>query len=214
MEVRMQKILVGMFAIAGALMASPAARADVAYKFVVTNESPTLAALPAGIFAPTLTVTNAAFMSGTMDYSFTGGANKECNHGTTPGAYPCTVTGSGFVSLVNQNLLTGNDQTDVGYVIADIAFQPDGDLSGSLSASAFDNEDYSLSDSNGVWTGYFDTEAHSQCGLGIGGHTCTYTGYWAGPPYTGQREVPEPSAAILLASGLLGLGWVSRRKFI
>jgi hypothetical protein len=202
----MSKLLLGILVILGALAGSPAARADVVYQFVVTSESATLADLYPGTFAPILTVTDAAHESGALDYSFTGGATKECNSGVPPGSLPCAVTGSGFVSLRNHDVLTGNTNTDVGYVIADVTFQPDGGLSGSLSALAFDEEDYSLSGSGETWTGYVDSDIYAGCGDVGNTHTCTYTGQW--------EEVPEPSTGLLFTAGLLGLGWVVRRKII
>jgi hypothetical protein len=206
MEIDMPKIFLAVLAVGGALAVSPAAQADVIYQFVITSESPTLSALPLAAFAPTLTITDAAYASGTLNYTFTGQYARECNN-ISEGNSPCIVNGSGFVSLKNHDKLTGNTKTDEGYVFANITLQPNEGLSGSLNTSAFAEEDYSLSGTGDAWTGYFDTDVYSRCGFGgPAGHTCTYTGYW--------EEVPEPPTATLMIAGLFGLGWINRRKFI
>lgn len=190
----MRTLLCAALSIAASLLAIGQAQADVIYDFNETSATGFLATLPASAYAPQLVVTDAAYASGSLVFT------QSC-YLTPPSS--CTSSGdmSGVVSLTDATPGFGNRSID-------IAFNPDGTLSGSILERGL-QEDLTSSGDSFSWAGTLLSDRYPACGSAS---PCRFTGYWLVD--SGPTAVPEPSTLMLVAgafTGFAAIRFVGRR---
>lgn len=182
----MRALVYTALSIVSLLLALGQAKADVIYDFNETSATGALAALPESDYAPQLTVTDAAHASGSLNFT------QRCY--LSPPS-DCTSSGNipGFVSLTDASPGFGN-------LSVDVALNPDGTLSGSISEHGL-QEDLTSSGDEFSWTGTLLSDRYPACGSAS---PCGFTGYWlADSPPT---AVPEPGTLPLVVGALAILG--------
>jgi hypothetical protein len=177
-----------------ALMPTSALAIPITYTFVGTISGRAYGPNPVPFGGPTLVVTDVAVAAGSLDF--------HVGPGSCPSPLPglCIVTGdpTGFSSFgyVIPDFF-GDPLHGAGIFNIDVAFNPDGTLSGSI-FEAGTNSDFNISGGEFAWSGTFSSDA-SLCDASTIGGGCTLSGYWQ------TASVPESPSIWLFGGGLLML---------
>jgi len=185
------KAMLSVFAIVGIAIAQPAA-ANVVYNFFGN-----VSGAVNGPINPRLVVTDAAFASGSLNFSLSSPFPfSACGTASLPS---CIITGddSGLVSLFNSSF---SPVTQSGYehgFSINIAFAPDGTLSGSIDENGL-NQDLAIGGSEFSWSGSLSSDLYPSCDAGTSNGQCKVAGYYL-------ADLPEPLTLSLFGVGVLGV---------
>lgn len=200
----MKQLLLAAMVLSTTAMAAATARANVTYDFVQQSASGGDPYSPGYPFTGNFEHISITFTDAQVETGSASGT-AHCSNG----AYSCNGI-SGFVT---------SSGAGYGRIEANLTFNPDGTLSGSITNDSSPGPggsggyDYTISGIGTNWTGtLLDTDDHHYEECGARQSPCTFTGHFSGPtlaPST-PTSVPEPASFAMLAVGLLGVGAVRR----
>ena len=196
------------------LVVTPA-RADVSWDFILTAATslscPGCPLDPLPAIGGGLTVSDAAFLRGSVSYSHFADGNGDL-----------FVTGDTDFSLGLSGQLVGWPLLPPGVhpgflspasASIDLSFSSDGKISGGITSSWVSGGTYdvTMSIEDSIVT---DARWGSDFGsLGCGRHQCLIEGYWQLTSPLPQR-IPEPSGLVILLGAITGLGIMRRRAVL